>query len=204
MLHKPKNTEMWYTLEHKSTRFICESLSLMDTIRREKKRIQKRMQIIQVAGSLLLLVAFLVPATLTFSMARSSVAFIHEIFSTDWFFLFPIVLFLFIFGLGISQLGPSMQKTQRQKEHWLNEYGRHILAQAAKYPEENALVIGSYIPWHRSSYQLYLNWQDPQTEQLYAFPVSTRFSPLRKLQEGALCPVQFDPSDPTFFCIPAA
>jgi hypothetical protein len=177
-----------------------EGMISMDTIWREKNRIQKREQTAQVALSLLLMVAFGVSAILPVSLARSPVVFIHTIFSTWWLPLSFGFLFFFIVGLGISQLGPFMQETQRQKQHWLNEYGRHILASVTRHLRENALVIGGQARGRGSSYLVYLDWQDPQTEQRYSFQVSTRFSSaLRKLPEGTLYPVQFDPSDPAFF-----
>ncbi len=175
----------------------------MDTVKREKNRIQKREQTAQVALSLLLVTAFLVPALLLVFLARSPGAFIHAIFSTGWLPLSFGLLFFLIVGLGISQLGPSMRETQRQKQHWLNEYGRHILAPATKHPGENALVIGGRVRGRGASYTVYLAWQDPLTEQLYSFRVSTRFSSaLRSQPEGALYPVQFDPSDLAFFVVP--
>ena len=175
----------------------------MDTIQSEKKRIQKREQTAQAAFFLLGLTAFLIPAILLVFLARSPVALIQVLFNTCWLPLACFFLFFLIFLLGISRLGPYMQETQRQKRHWLNEYGLHIQAQLTKRPGENALVIGGRARGRGASYIVYLNWQDPQTGQLYAFRVSTRFSPaLRSLPEGTFCPVQLDRSDPTFCVVP--
>jgi hypothetical protein len=196
---------MWYTQGHENTHFIRESMSSMDMSRHEKSCIQKREQTAQVVFFLLLLAAFLVPAILLVSLARSPGAFIQVIFSTCLLPLSFGFLFFFILGLGISQLGPYMQNTQRQKQYWLNTYGLHILALVTKHPGENALVIGGHARGRGVSSLVYLGWQDPQTEQLYSFRVSTRFSSaLGNLSEGTLHPVQFDPSDPAFFCVPGA
>lgn len=177
----------------------------MDMIRREKSRIQKREQTAQVAFSLLLLTTFLVSITLGVSLARSPVARIAAIFYTCWLPLLLCFPCFLIVVLGISRLGPYMQETQRKKQDWVNEYGRHILAQLTRHPGENALVIGGRARGRGASHRVYLNWQDLQTGQLYSFRVSTHFSSgLRNLPEGTLYPVQLDPSDSAFFVVPDA
>lgn len=115
-----------------------------------------------------------------------------------FFFFFPILGIL-----GIVTLGPFMRRTQQRKQNWLNEYGWHVLAPIASYPEENAFIVcelssgGRHPPRYR-----YVNWQDPETGYVYAFPVNTRFfSALEKLPEGSLHPVWFDPEDPSFFIV---
>src|SRR6266487_2375546 len=90
-------------------------MSSMDTVKREKNRIQKREQTAQVALSLLLVTAFLVPALLLVFLARSPGAFIHAIFSTGWLPLSFGLLFFLIVGLGISPLAPSIRKTPRHE-----------------------------------------------------------------------------------------
>ncbi len=175
----------------------------MDTIQREKHSIQRREQTPQVAFPLLGLTAFLVPATLGISLARSPVARTATVFYTCWLPLLWGFLPLLIFVLGIRILGPYMQKTQRQKQHWLNENGLHIQAPVTKHPGTNALVIGGRARGRHASYTVYLNWQDPDTGQFYSFRVNTRFSSaLRNLPEGTLYPVQFDSSDLSFFVVP--
>ena len=112
-------------------------------------------------------------------------------------------LLLLIFVLGIRILGPYVQKTQRQKQHWLNENGLHIQAPVTKHPGTNALVIGGRARGRHASYTVYLNWQDPDTGQFYSFRMNTRFSSaLRNLPKGTLYPVQFDSSDLSFFVVP--
>lgn len=171
----------------------------MNTIQQEKKRIQKREQTAQIAFSLLILSAFLTVVSLATSRAVRDLA----IFNSCWFALFMSALFFFLVVLAISLLGPYMQKTQQQKQNWLNEYGQHILATLTKHPTENALVVGGRAHGRNASYTVYLNWQDPQTQQLYSFYANTRFSSaLRNLPEGTLYPVQFDPSDLSFFVVP--
>jgi hypothetical protein len=171
----------------------------MDTIQQEKNRIRKREQMAQVAFSLLILSAFLAVV----SLATSRVARTLAILNSYWFALFVCALFFFLVVLGSSLLGPYMQKTQRQKQNWLNEYGQHILAAVTKHPVENALIIGGRARGRNASYTVYLNWQDPQTEQFYSFCINTRFSSaLGNLPEGTLYPVQFDPSDLSFFIVP--
>jgi hypothetical protein len=177
----------------------------MDTIGREKNRIKKREQTAQVAFSLLLLTAFLAPAILVVSLTTAHVSRTLAAFNSCC--LAPLFFFLFflIVVLGISILGPYMQKTQRQKQNWLNAYGLYILALVTRHPGENALVIGGRGSESRRNafYTVFLNWQDPQTGQCYSFRVNTRFSAaLRNLSEGALYPVQFDPGDPSFFVVP--
>lgn len=102
-------------------------------------------------------------------------------------------------------MNPYMQKTQRQKQTWLNAYGLPILALVSKHPGENALIIGGRGSRSRRTalYTVFLNWQDPQTGQCYSFRVTTRFlAALWNLPEGNICPVRIDPGDPSFFIIP--
>lgn len=175
----------------------------MDPIRREKRSIQRREQWAHTAFSLLLLIGFLAFASLMTFLTRSGVFFSSALLSTCGFPLFSIVLFFIIIGLCIRLLGPYMQETRRRKQHWLNEYGRHIDATLSLQMEENTVFINESVSGRHASYRRYLYWQDPQTAQRYAFCVSARFSPtLSKLSEGALCPVQFDPDDLAFFEIP--
>lgn len=174
--------------------------SSMDPIQREKIRIQKREQRAITAFSLFALGAFLVPSILLISLARSPVVLMDFPCLPPLFFL---LFFFLIFGLGISQLGPYLQKIQRQKKRWLNEYGQHVHAVMSQHPAENALIIGERLRGRNASHARYLHWQDPQTAQLYSFPVSVRFSSaLRNLPEGTLCPVHFDPDDLSFFVVP--
>lgn len=169
----------------------------MDAPQREKRLIQRREQIGPAGCSLLALAAFLVPAIIASSVRNAFWLF---------FLSFPILGIL-----GLVTLGPFMQRTQQQKQNWLNEYGRRILAPIARYPKENAFIIREQVRISRrarrrrrnSSYYWYVNWQDPDTGRTYAFPVNTRFySALRNIPEGSLHPVQFDPADPSFFAIP--
>lgn len=161
----------------------------MDARQREKRLIQRREQIGPTGCSLFALAAFLIPAIIAPSV-------------TSGFWL--ILLFFPILGiLGIVTLGPFMRRTQQRKQNWLNEYGWHVLAPIANYPEENAFIVcelssgGRHPPRYR-----YVNWQDPDTGQVYAFPINTRFySALRNIPEGSLHPVQFDPDDPSFFIV---
>lgn len=172
----------------------------MDTRQREKHSIQKREQTAHFAFSVLPLIAVLVPAIII-SQAVPHVPLPLAVLTSSWAALFFWLLFLLIFILVISIVGPFMQKTQRLKQNWLNEYGLHILALVTGQPGKNALVIGGGRRY--SSYNVYLNWQDPHTGQLYSFRVKTRFSSaLRNLPKGNLYPVQFDPSDLSFFAVP--
>jgi hypothetical protein len=175
----------------------------MDTIQRKKNRIQKREQAAHSAFSLLLLTVFALEVSLFAFLRTTPVAQTITTLNGWWLPLSFSLLFFFIVGLGISQLGPFMQETQRQKQHWLNAYGQQIQAVVNKYPEENALVVGGSIRGRGTSSRRYLHWQDPQTTQRYSFCVNTRFSSaLRNLPEGALYPVQFDPDDLSFFVVP--
>lgn len=154
----------------------------MDTRQREKHSIQKREQTPHFAFSVLVLIAWLVPATII-SQAVPRAAWPQAAFTSGWTALFFWLLFLLLFIPGISILGPFMQKTQRQKQNWLNEYGLHILAPVTRHAGKNALVIGG--GGRNASFNVYLNWQDPHTGQLYAFRVNTRYSStLRNLSEG--------------------
>ena len=172
----------------------------IDTRQREKHSIQKREQTAHFAFSVLLLIAWLVPATII-SQAVPRAAWPLAVFTSGRTVLFFWLLFLLIFIPGISILGPFMQKTQRQKQNWLNEYGLHILARVTKRAGKNAFVIDG--GGHNASFNVYLNWQDLHTGQLYSFRVNTRYSStLRNLREGNLYPVQFDPSDLSFFVVP--
>lgn len=172
----------------------------MDPTQREKIRLQKGEHRAIAALSLLVFVAFLVPSILQIFLARSPVVLIDfPCFS----FLFFLLLFFLIFGLGISQVGPYAQKIQRQKERWLNEHGQHVHAVMRQHPAENALIIGERLRGRNASYARYMHWQDPQTAQLYSFPVSVRFSSaLCTLPEGTLCSLLFDPDDLSFFVVP--
>ncbi|HEU5229038.1 MAG TPA: hypothetical protein VFU49_14565 [Ktedonobacteraceae bacterium] len=104
--------------------------------------------------------------------------------------------------LALVTLGPFMRRTEQRKQNWLNEYGWHVLAPISRYPEENAFIIGGLARGRDAFYYRYVNWQDPETGQIYAFPVNTRFfSALRNQPEGSLHPVWFDPEDPSFFIV---
>lgn len=150
----------------------------MDPIQREKSRIQKREQRARAAFSLLLLTAFLVPTILLFFLARSPVLFIQTIFSTCSLPLFFGLLLFLIVGLGLSQLGPYMQKTRQQKQRWLNEYGQHIHAVISKHPAENALLIGGRGPFKRR----------------FLHPLSALAGPTNSATLRILC------AHPLFFC----
>lgn len=137
-----------------------------------------------------MLAAFLIPGIIASS---------HAVGFLLFFVSFPILGIL-----GLIIFIPFMRRTQQRKQNWLNEYGWLVLAPIANYPEENAFIVcelsrgGRHPPRYR-----YLNWQDPETGQVYAFPVNIRFySALRNLPEGSLHPVQFDPDDPSFFDVP--
>lgn len=82
---------------------------------------------------------FLVSIAPGVSLARSPVARIAAIFYTCWFPLLLCFPCFLIVVLGISRLGPYMQETQRKKQDWLNEYGRHILAQLTGIQERTLL-----------------------------------------------------------------
>lgn len=173
----------------------------MDIIQLEKISIQKREKTAITAFSLLGVIAFIIAASLFLRMTRVTQTIVP--LNGSWLVLSSIVLFLLIFGLGTSQLGPYMQRTQRRKQHWLNKYGRQVHAVVSKFPKENALIIGESIHGRGTSYMRYLHWQDAQTAQLYSVCVNARFSSaLRSLPEGALYPVQFDPDDLSFFVLP--
>jgi uncharacterized integral membrane protein len=175
----------------------------MDMIQCEKVRIQKREETARGVLFFLLLAAFLLPASLLIFLAHSPNTFIQALFATCLLPLSFGFLFFFIFGLGMSQVGPYMQKTQQQKQRWLDEHGMYVLATVSRQPGENALLIGGSDRGRSASYVVYMNCQDPLTGQLYSFRVNTRFSSvLRKLQEGDVYPVQFDSADPTLCVVP--
>jgi hypothetical protein len=177
-------------------------MSSMDTIRGEKASIQRREHAAHIALSLLMLTAFLVSTSLVVALATSQVVRTIATLNGCLLVFFWCLLFFLIVVPGISLLGPYMQKTQRLKQNWLNEYGLHILAPITRHPGKNVLIVNGDVRGRNASYTVYLNWQDPQTEQLYAFPMNTRFShALRNLPEGASYPVQFDPNDLSFFVV---
>ena len=180
----------------------------MNDIQREneKRSIQKREQIAKTVFPLLFFVAFVIPASLFMILPKMTrLAQTIASLNSCWLMLSFWLLFFLIVGLGITQIGPYAQRTQRQKERWLNEYGQQVHAVFSKHPQENALIIDKRKRIHDrdASFRRYLNLQDPQTAQLYAFCVNIRFSSaLRNLSEGTLYPVQFDLYDPSFFVVP--
>jgi hypothetical protein len=175
----------------------------MDTIQREKSCIQKREHTARAAFSLLLLLAFVIPASLFGLLRTTRVAQTIAPLGGGWLVLSFGLLFFLLCGLGTSQLGPYLQRTQRRKQLWLIEYGQQIHAVVSKHPVENALIIGGSVRGRGASFTRYLHWQDPHTAQLYSFCVNARFSSaLRKLPEGTWYPVQFDPDDLSFFVVP--
>jgi hypothetical protein len=173
----------------------------MSTSQRKKRSIQRQEHISIVAFQLLIVLAFLITASLGITFTHMSGQ-----FGALSNCLIPLVLFgpLLLAGiLGIMIMLPFGQRIQRQKQNWFNEYGLYTLALVAQYPEQDALIVGGLSRSYNASYTQYLNWQDPQTGQRYAFCVSRRsHSALRKLSKGDLYPVQFDPHDSSFFSFP--
>ncbi len=157
----------------------------MDARQHEKRLIQWREKIEQYGCSYFVLAAFLISGIIASS---------HAVGFLLLFVFFPI--------LGLVIFGPFMQRTEQRKQNWLNKYGWQVLAPITKYPEENAFIISGLATGRNASYYRYVNWQDPDTGQIYAFPVDTRFfAALRDIPEGSLHPVQFDPEDPSFFIV---
>jgi hypothetical protein len=167
----------------------------MDSAQKTKRLIQDREQKAVAGFSVILLVAVFMNLFDCQQLSQMKTPLVQYVLIAVYSLC---LLFMIWWLIRLRRYG---RETQRQKENWLREHGRQIMASITRRPPLDAHIVGMD---GRPRNVVHLCGRDPQTGWLYAFRVNTFiFRALKKRPDGELHSVLFDPADPAFFVIPS-